>query len=76
MDTCIFKRVAVYPRDTYQILLANSTCTATARLLHHADWVAYLLHGEMGVTDHNNALKLGFDPGAGVGLYKLNAVIR
>ena len=33
------------------------------RLLHHADWVAYLLHGEMGVTDHNNALKLGFDPG-------------
>ena len=36
-----------------------------ARLLHHADWVAYLLHGEMGVTDHNNALKLGFDPGAG-----------
>ena len=22
-----------------------------------------MLHGEMGVTDHNNALKLGFDPG-------------
>ena len=42
------------------------------RLLHHADWVAYLLHGKMGVTDHNNALKLGFDPGAGadgVGAY-------
>jgi sugar (pentulose or hexulose) kinase len=37
-----------------------------ARLLHHADWVAFLLHGEMGISDHNNALKLGFDPGAGV----------
>jgi sugar (pentulose or hexulose) kinase len=33
------------------------------KLLHHADWIAFLLHGEMGVTDHNNALKLGFDPG-------------
>ena len=39
-----------------------------ARLLHHADWIAFLLHGEMGVTDHNNALKLGFDP-AGEGSY-------
>ena len=39
-----------------------------AKLLHHADWIAFLLHGEMGVTDHNNALKLGFDP-AGEGSY-------
>ena len=43
----------------------ESVPVANPRLLHHADWVAYLLHGEMGVTDHNNALKLGFDPGAG-----------
>lgn len=31
-------------------------------LLHHADWVARLLHGVVGVSDWNNALKLGFDP--------------
>ena len=42
--------------------------TSGAKLLHHADWIAFLLHGEMGVTDHNNALKLGFDP-AGEGSY-------
>lgn len=36
-----------------------------ARLLHHADWLAYQLHGEMGMSDHNNALKLGFDPAPG-----------
>ena len=34
-------------------------------LLHHADWIAHLLHGVAGETDHNNALKLGFDPGLG-----------
>ena len=42
-----------------------SKTTSNPKLLHHADWVAYLLHGEMGVSDHNNALKLGFDPGMG-----------
>ena len=43
--------------------VAENVDVANARLLHHADWIAFLLHGEMGVTDHNNALKLGFDPG-------------
>ena len=46
-----------------------------ARLLHHADWIAFLLHGEMGVTDHNNALKLGFDP-AGEGRTRREFVRR
>ncbi len=27
-----------------------------------ADWLAALLHGRYGVTDWNNALKLGYDP--------------
>ncbi|GAQ91034.1 xylulose kinase-1 [Klebsormidium nitens] len=33
-----------------------------AALLHQADWLAFLLHGVMGVSDYNNALKLGYDP--------------
>eukprot|EP00878_Enallax_costatus_P034508 GHUV01038266.1.p1 GENE.GHUV01038266.1~~GHUV01038266.1.p1 ORF type:complete len:414 (+),score=132.25 GHUV01038266.1:205-1446(+) len=33
-------------------------------LMHQADWLAYLLHGVPGVSDWNNALKLGFDPDA------------
>ncbi|KAK9840907.1 hypothetical protein WJX84_004162 [Apatococcus fuscideae] len=31
-------------------------------LLHQADWLAALLHGQTRHSDWNNALKLGFDP--------------
>ena len=34
------------------------------RLLHHADWLASLLHGRRDCSDWNNALKLGYNPGA------------
>ncbi len=34
-------------------------------LLHQADWLAGLLHRTWGVSDHHNALKLGFDPQTG-----------
>ena len=30
-------------------------------LLHQADWLAYLLHGQLGISDYHNALKLGYD---------------
>ena len=32
-------------------------------VLHQSDWLSSLLTGYRGVTDWNNALKLGFDPG-------------
>ena len=36
------------------------------RLLHQADWLAALLHGDVeesgGISDWNNSLKVGFDP--------------
>ena len=35
-----------------------------AVLAHQADHIAALLHGRVGVSDWNNALKLGFDPEA------------
>jgi D-ribulokinase len=31
--------------------------------LHQADWIAALLHGQWGVSDYHNALKLGYDVG-------------
>ncbi|KAF4375456.1 hypothetical protein F8388_024115 [Cannabis sativa] len=34
----------------------------SAVLLHQADWLLWLLHGKMGVSDYNNALKVGYDP--------------
>lgn len=35
----------------------------TPHLLHQADWLAFLLHGRLGISDYHNALKLGYDVG-------------
>jgi sugar (pentulose or hexulose) kinase len=35
--------------------------TAPTVFLHQADWLAFLLHGRLGISDYHNALKLGFD---------------
>lgn len=32
-------------------------------LLHQADWLAFQLHGQLGLSDYHNALKLGYDIG-------------
>lgn len=29
--------------------------------LHQADWLAFLLHSKLGISDYHNALKLGYD---------------
>jgi sugar (pentulose or hexulose) kinase len=36
-------------------------CDDAAFFLHQADWLAFLLHGNLGITDHHNVLKLGYD---------------
>lgn len=35
--------------------------TSKPYFLHQADWLAFLLHGQLGVTDYHNVLKLGYD---------------
>ena len=30
-------------------------------LLHQADWLGFLLHGQAGISDYHNSLKLGYD---------------
>ena len=30
--------------------------------LHQADWLSFLLHGQLGISDYHNSLKLGADP--------------
>ncbi|NDJ17263.1 FGGY-family carbohydrate kinase [Myxacorys almedinensis] len=32
--------------------------------LHQADWLAALLHGQFGISDYHNSLKLGYDIGS------------
>ena len=56
--------------------LVNSATSSLAKLLwwsqqpefsqaryfcHQADWLGFLLHGRLGVSDYHNALKLGYD---------------
>jgi D-ribulokinase len=37
-------------------------CFSEARyFLHQADWLGFLLHGKLGISDYHNALKLGYD---------------
>ncbi len=42
----------------------QGTSTSTWNLMHQADYVGYLLHKQIGHSDWNNTLKLGFDPAA------------
>ncbi|MDJ0662767.1 MAG: FGGY-family carbohydrate kinase [Crocosphaera sp.] len=32
-----------------------------AYFLHQSDWLGFLLHGKLGISDYHNALKLGYD---------------
>ncbi|CAL5329023.1 unnamed protein product [Camellia sinensis] len=41
---------------------SNDSNKESALLLHQADWLLWLLHGKLGVSDYNNALKVGYDP--------------
>ncbi|MGF1459095.1 MAG: FGGY-family carbohydrate kinase [Leptolyngbyaceae cyanobacterium] len=41
--------------------LPSETCQEARHLMHQADWLACHLHGQMGLTDYHNALKLGYD---------------
>lgn len=42
-------------------LTENGFSTAAVHALHQADWIAGKLCGQIGISDYNNALKLGFD---------------
>ena len=39
----------------------SSSFTKARYFLHQADWLAFLLHGQLGISDYHNALKLGYD---------------
>lgn len=44
--------------------LPRQTLNQAHYLVHQADWLSSLLHGKPGISDYNNALKLGYDPQA------------
>jgi sugar (pentulose or hexulose) kinase len=43
-------------------LQQNSDIPKDAALLHQADWINFKLGASLGISDHNNALKAGYDP--------------
>ena len=43
-------------------LQQHSNNPTDAKLLHQADWINFKLGAPLGISDHNNALKTGYDP--------------
>lgn len=48
----------------WRATLPQATWQKAHCLLHQADWLAFQLHGVLGLSDHHNALKLGYDVGS------------
>ncbi|HIK04856.1 MAG TPA: FGGY-family carbohydrate kinase [Trichormus sp. M33_DOE_039] len=42
-------------------MMQLATFSEARYFLHQADWLAFLLHGKLGISDYHNALKLGYD---------------
>lgn len=48
----------------WQKTLPPQVWSSARYLLHQADWLAFWLHGQLGLSDYHNALKLGYDAAA------------
>lgn len=48
----------------WRATLPTTTFEQAHYLMHQADWLSFLLHGQPGISDYHNALKLGYDVGA------------
>lgn len=42
-------------------MMQQPNCSQAKYFLHQADWLGFLLHGYLGISDYHNALKLGYD---------------
>lgn len=47
----------------WQASLPTAVFQQAHYLMHQADWLAFHLHGQPGLSDYHNALKLGYDVG-------------
>jgi sugar (pentulose or hexulose) kinase len=50
------QQAKIKPKNTI-----NDGKTQPLYFLHQADWLGFLLHGKLGMSDYHNALKLGYD---------------
>jgi D-ribulokinase len=46
----------------WQAKAPQAEIASATHFLHQADWIGFLLHGKLGLSDYHNALKLGYDP--------------
>jgi D-ribulokinase len=49
---------------SHELEASNHGSKETSHLMHQADWLAFLLHGQPGISDYHNSLKLGYDVAA------------
>jgi D-ribulokinase len=49
---------------SHQLEAGNHSSRKASYLMHQADWLAFLLHGQPGISDYHNSLKLGYDVAA------------
>eukprot|EP00899_Mesostigma_viride_P017351 jgi/Mesvir1/25617/Mv01843-RA.1 len=61
-SSTLCKLVSWYRSVGQKLEPAAWSAPSAPRMLHQADWLGFQLHGVMGVTDYNNALKVGYDP--------------
>ena len=58
-DTAVHSASSALAKLCYLLETLHPTAT---HALHQADWIVGMLSGNFGLSDENNALKLGFDP--------------
>ncbi len=59
---CVLSATSSLAKLIWWLTVNSSTFTSQQfTFLHQADWLAFLLHGKLGISDYHNSLKLGYD---------------
>ena len=61
-DHCVLSATSSLAKLIWWLTVNPSTFNSQQfTFLHQADWLAFLLHGKLGISDYHNSLKLGYD---------------
>lgn len=61
-DHCVLSATSSLAKLIWWLTVNPSMFTSQQfTFLHQADWLAFLLHGKLGISDYHNSLKLGYD---------------
>lgn len=61
-DHCVLSATSSLAKLIWWLTVNPSSFTSQQfTFLHQADWLSFLLHGKLGISDYHNSLKLGYD---------------